>query len=177
MTDLSSDQIFPRAAPAGDLETPRLRLHAVNLAEAHRISARQADASDTWADDYPFEGDLIAVSNFLRRSAMLGEQQPFGYYRITRTLDGRAIGGIGYKGQPEHGYVELGYGVVPSARGQGYAAEATIALLGVAADHGIVKVIADTSADNIASQSTLLGAGFRLVKTDAELHYFEVLLK
>jgi hypothetical protein len=35
------------------------------------------------------------------------------------------------------------------------------------------RVIADTTLDNIASQRTLIGAGFRLVSTDAEFHRYE----
>jgi RimJ/RimL family protein N-acetyltransferase len=38
-------------------------------------------------------------------------------------------------------------------------------------------VIADTTLDNIASQRTLIRAGFHLVSTDAELHHYEVFLK
>jgi RimJ/RimL family protein N-acetyltransferase len=91
--------------------------------------------------------------------------------------DGRAIGGLGFKGQPDGGCVEIGYGLVPSARGHGHAAEAVIALLTVAADHGLSRVLADTTLDNIASQRTLIRAGFRLVSTDAELRRYEVLLK
>ena len=64
---------------------------------------------------------------------------PFGYYRITRLADGRAIGGLGFKGQPDGGCVEIGYGLAPSARGHGYAAEAVIALLTVAADQGCTR--------------------------------------
>jgi RimJ/RimL family protein N-acetyltransferase len=67
--------------------------------------------------------------------------------------------------------------LAPSARGHGNAAEAVIALLAVAADHGLFKVIADTTLDNLASQRTLTRAGFSLVRTDAELHYYEVILK
>jgi RimJ/RimL family protein N-acetyltransferase len=37
-------------------------------------------------------------------------------------------------------------------------------------------VIADTARDNLASQRALIRAGFRLVGTDGELHYFEALL-
>jgi RimJ/RimL family protein N-acetyltransferase len=47
----------------------------------------------------------------------------------------------------------------------------------VAADHGLSRVLADTTLDNIASQRTLIRAGFRLVSTDAELRRYEVLLK
>ena len=159
-----------------DVRTPRLQLHAIDVAEAERIVARSPGPADAWSDDFPFEGDVGAVRGFLGATAALGEQRPFGYYRITRLADGRAIGGIGFKGQPDGGVVEIGYGLAPSARGHGYAAEAVIALLTVAADHGLSRVIADTTLDNIASQRTLIRAGFRLVRTDAELHHYEVLL-
>jgi RimJ/RimL family protein N-acetyltransferase len=160
-----------------DVRTSRLILHAIDVAEAERIVARSAGPADAWAGDFPFEGDVGAVGSFLRATAALGEQRPFGYYRITRLSDGRAVGGIGFKGQPDGGCVEIGYGLAPSARGHGYAAEAVMTLLTVAADHGLFRVIADTTLDNIASQRTLTRAGFRLVSTDAELHHYEVLLK
>ena len=93
-----------------------------------------------------------------------------------RLADWRAVGGIGFKGRPDDGCVEIGYGLAQSARGDGYAAEAVIALLAIAADHGLSEVIADTTPDNVASQQTLIRAGFRLVGTDAESHHYEVLL-
>jgi RimJ/RimL family protein N-acetyltransferase len=116
------------------------------------------------------------VGGFLGATAAHGEQRPFGYYRITRLADGRAVGGIGFKGRPDGGCVEIGYGLAPSARGQGYAAEAVAALLAMAADHGLSRVIADTTLDNVASQRTLIRAGFRLVGSDGELHHYEALL-
>jgi RimJ/RimL family protein N-acetyltransferase len=155
-----------------DLRTSRLQLHAIDVEEGERIVARSAGPADAWADDFPFEGDVVAVGGFLRATAERGDQRPFGYYRITRLADGRAVGGIGFKGQPDSGCVEIGYGLAPSARGHGYAAEAVVALLAVAADHGLSKVIADTTLDNIASQRTLIRAGFRLVGTDGELHHY-----
>ena len=128
-----------------DVRTARLQLHAIDVAEGERIVARSVGPADNWADDYPFEGDLGAVGGFLRASAMHGEQRPFGHYRISRLADGLAIGGLGFKGQPEGGCVEIGYGLSPSARGHGYAAEALIALLTEAADHGLSAVSADTT--------------------------------
>ncbi len=160
-----------------DINTSRLQLHAIDVAEAERIVAGIAGNDDVWADDYPFEGDVGAVGGFLRASAMHGEQRPFGYYRITRLSDGRAIGGIGFKGQPDSGCVEIGYGLVPSARGHGYTSEAVMALMTIAATHGLSKVIADTTLENIASQRTLVRAGFSLTGTDAEYHHYEVLLR
>jgi RimJ/RimL family protein N-acetyltransferase len=160
-----------------DIRTTRLQLHAIDVAEAERIAGRSASPDDAWAEDFPFEGDVAAVGGFLRATDAYGEQRPFGYYRISRVADGRAIGGLGFKGQPDGGCVEIGYGLAPSARGNGYAAEALIALLTVASDHGLSRVIADTTLDNIASQRTLIRAGFRLVGTDAERHRYELLLK
>lgn len=160
-----------------DIRTSRLQLHAIDVAEAERIVARSAGPADAWADDFPFDGDVGAVGGFLRATVALGEQRPFGYYRVTRLSDGQAVGGVGFKGQPDGGCVEIGYGLAPSARGHGYAAEAVIALLSVAADQGLSRVIADTALDNIASQRTLVRSGFRLVRTDAHLHYYELLLE
>jgi len=158
-----------------DLSTLRLQLHAVDVAEAERIVARSPGPTDAWAEDYPFEGDLGALEGFLRASAR-EDQQPFGYYRITRLIDGRAIGGVGFKGQPDSGSGEIGYGLAPSARGHGYTAEAVTAVLTMAAEHGVSKVIADTTLANIASQKTLTRSGFHLLRTDDSLNYYEALL-
>lgn len=159
-----------------ELRTPRLRLQAIDTAEGGRIVARRAGTGDLWADDYPFEGDVNGVTAFLRASAAQGDQRPFGHYRISRASDGKAIGGIGFKGQPVDGCVEVGYGLAPSARGHGYAAEALAALLGVAADQGLTRVVADTTGDNVASQRTLERAGFRRLRIDGELYFYEALI-
>lgn len=164
------------AATVTELHTPRLTLHAIDTAEGERIVARQAATGDVWADDFPFDGDVIGVTAFLRASAH-GDQQPFGHYRITRKADGQAIGGIGFKGQPHNGCAEIGYGLAPSARGQGFAAEAVTALLTVAADHGVSRVVADTDKGNIASRRTLERAGFRRSGANGELCLYEVLLE
>jgi RimJ/RimL family protein N-acetyltransferase len=158
-----------------DIRTSRLQLHAIDVAEGRRIAARAPGPADAWAEDYPFDGDLGAVGSFLRAAAT-GDPRPFGYYRITRLTDGLAIGGIGFKGRPAGGCVEIGYGLAPSGRGSGYAAEAAVALLGLAAHHGMTRVVAATTPDNVASMRTLVRVGFRLVTTDGELCHYEVLL-
>jgi RimJ/RimL family protein N-acetyltransferase len=154
-----------------DVGTSRLQLHAIDVAEGERIVARSPGPADAWVDDFPFEGDVGAVGGFLRVTAERGEQRPFGYYRITRLADGLAVGGVGFKGQPNDGCVEIGYGLAPSARGHGYAAQAVAALLAIAVNHGLSKVVADTALDNVASHRTLVRAGFLLARSDGELHY------
>lgn len=168
---LGSHCCFAGAMP--DVRTFRLELHAVDVEEGARIVARRAGPDDAWADDFPFDGDVVGASAYLQATDTGGEQRPFGYYRISRLADGKAIGGIGFKGRPDLGSVEIGYGLAPSARGHGYAVEAVLALLAIAADNGLSRVAAHTTADNIASQRTLLRAGFRLTATDGDLHVYE----
>jgi RimJ/RimL family protein N-acetyltransferase len=163
-------------SPVTELHTPRLSLYAIDAEEGERIVGRRAGPGDAWAEDFPFDGDVIGVTAFLRATAAHGDQRPFGHYRITRTTDGKAIGGIGFKGQPADGCVEVGYGLSPSARGHGYAAEALGALLNVAHDHGLSRVVADTTGDNVASQRTLERAGFRHTGTNGDVYLYELLL-
>jgi len=160
-----------------DVETARLILHPIDEAEGSRIRDRQPSAEDGWADGYPFEGDLAAVDGFLRASEQHGEQRPFGYYQIVRQSDRLAIGGMGFIGPPADGTVEVGYGLLASSRGHGYAAEALVALIAIAAEHGVVRIRADTTRDNIASQRTLEHAGFDEVAADDELCHYELRLR
>lgn len=159
-----------------DTRTPRLLLHPIDLAEGERIVARTAGPTDVWAHDFPPGGDIGAVAAFLRATTAHGEQRPFGYYLISRLADGLAVGGIGFKGRPQGGSAEIGYGLAPSGRGHRYAAEAIAALLDIAARQGVTKVVASTTPDNIASKRTLVGAGFGLVRSDDELDHHEALL-
>jgi RimJ/RimL family protein N-acetyltransferase len=164
------------AATARRLATARGRhvsLHAVDVAEAERIRDNRPTATDSWSPGYPFEGDREAVEAFLAASAAHGDQQPFGYYRITRLNDGLTVGGIGFLGPPDaHGRVEVGFGLIPAARGQGYAREALDALLQLAREHGVREVRADTALGNVASQRTLLGAGFVEQGADTQLRHY-----
>ncbi|TQM64919.1 GNAT family N-acetyltransferase [Humibacillus xanthopallidus] len=152
-----------------DLQTERLTLRPVEIDEAERIVARRPGPEDSWASDFPFDGDVMGATMFLRATAAHGEQRPFGHYLIIRTSDGQAIGGIGFKGQPAGGTVEIGYGLAPSGRGHGFAAEAARALVGVARAHGVSRVVADTDKDNVPSQLTLERAGFTRVGSSESL--------
>jgi len=158
------------------LRADRLALHPIDTDEGERIVARPPAEVDNWAPDFPFDGDVTGATMFLRATAEHGEQRPFGFYRITRAADGLAIGGIGFKGQPQGGRVEVGYGLAPSAQGRGYAAEALTALVSVAADHGLTQVIAHTDKDNIASQRTLEHAGFVRIGSEHGLCLYELAL-
>lgn len=159
-----------------DSHTARLSLHPIDELEARHIHGRAPQSGDAWAADYPFEGDLAATHSFLRATVLNGEQRPFGYYQIRRQSDGLAVGGVGFKGQPDGGVVEIGYGLAPSARGHGYATEALRALMQIAAGLGVTTIRADTEIDNVASQRTLEHASFHRFRADSELCYYEALV-
>lgn len=162
------------AGPVTDLRTDRLILRPLDAAGAERIVARHPGPHDTWAPDYPFEGDVIGATVFLRATTEHGDQRPFGHYVIIRAEDGQAIGGIGFKGQPHHGTGEIGFGLAPSGRGNGFAAEAARAMVAFAREQGLSSVVADTERHNTASQRTLEQAGFAKTGTDGELVLYAI---
>ncbi|MFJ3175606.1 GNAT family N-acetyltransferase [Streptomyces roseus] len=104
-----------------------------------------------------------------------GDPAPFGAYEIRRRRDGLTIGGAGFHGPADAaGVVTVGYGLVPAARGHGYAAEALRALLGHARAHGASGVAGDADRENTASHRVMAAAGMRLVGEDERLRYYAV---
>jgi RimJ/RimL family protein N-acetyltransferase len=132
-----------------------------------------------WADDYPAEGDVVIAGLLFRAgpAAWPGANQAWGHRQVVERDTGLVVGGIGFAGPPgARGEVELGYGIVPSRQGRGYATEAVAAMLAVAwADPAVEAVVASTATGNLASQRVLQKAGFRPVgrtaDQDAELRY------
>lgn len=75
-----------------------------------------------------------------------------------------AIGTLGTKGGPDpEGAVEIGYGLIPSARGRGFMTEAVAAMLTELREVGIRRVTAETDPDNTASHRVLERCGFARV--------------
>jgi RimJ/RimL family protein N-acetyltransferase len=154
------------------LATERLVLESITPALAGRIVAGAPIAGDApWHPEYPWIDELDP----LRMLARLDAPDPvFTMYQVRTRDDGLAVGGIGLFGRPDaEGRVELGYGLVPSARGRGLATEALRAVVRLAAEHGARTLAADTEPANAASQHVLLAAGFAEVRRDAELVLFE----
>ncbi|MGW1636373.1 GNAT family N-acetyltransferase [Streptomyces lavendulae] len=173
----------------GDLVTARLVLHPMTGDEAGRLVAGGPPRGARWAPGYPADGDVVAAERFLRTLADTGDPGPFGTYEIRRREDGAAIGGAGFHGPADaHGRVTIGYGLVPSARGRGYASEALRALLACARAHGVtcVRGLAcarahgvtcvrgDADHENTASHRVMTAAGMRPVGEDERVRYFEI---
>ncbi len=115
-----------------------------------------------WAEDGPFEGTRFAAGMVATAYAEGSYRPGWGPYAVVRTQDRRAIGGIGFHAAPDaDGHAEVGYDLVPSARGNGYATEA---LQGLAAwafgQPGLTVLHASVDEDNAPSHAVLLRAGF-----------------
>jgi GNAT superfamily N-acetyltransferase len=155
--------------------TARLLLHPMTVDEAERVVARTPLAGDDWAEGYPGDGDVRACTGFLRGVAERGGPGVFGVYRIRLLDTGVAVGGIGFHGPPDaEGFVTVGYGVVPSVRGKGYATEALRALVGVAREAGAAGVKGDADLANTASHRVMEGAGLRPGGGSRTLRHFRL---
>ena len=160
---------------AGDLVTQRLVLHRLSAGEARELAAGTPGERPSWWDpDYPMDGDVSAARRFLRCCAQADGPPHPGAYEIRRRDDGRAIGGVDFHGPAgPDGSVTVGYGLVPSARGHGYATEALRAVLAFARQTGIARVKGDADHDNLASQRVMTAAGMRPVGQDDRVRYYE----
>lgn len=81
---------------------------------------------------------------------------------IIQKKDGTRIGDINHRGGTAHSPMEIGYALVPSERGQGYATEAIQILVDyLFLTRDIPRIQATTLTANRASQRVLEKAGFR----------------
>ena len=122
----------------------------------------------------PGEYDREALEFFTARLLAEGPAALgwYNWYAITIGADGRRqalVAGAGYLGPPADGIVELGYSVVPEARGRGFATEMVqaLALRALSVD-GVRKVIAHTLESNMTSQGVLQRSGFMRAGPGAE---------
>ncbi len=142
------------------IESSRLLLVPFTLEHARAVLAGSRTAD--WAPDYPSEGDVVVAG--LIDAGGVEVQSPFGFMNIIERETGQVVGGIGFKGQPVDGDVEIGYGLAPGAQGRGLATEAVRAVTEFAfASEQVQRVLADTSQGNRASHEVLLRAGFEML--------------
>jgi RimJ/RimL family protein N-acetyltransferase len=80
---------------------------------------------------------------------------------IVKRGDPRPVGSCSFKTSPRDGVVEIGYGVGEAYRGRGFATQAVALLLAEAfSQRGVSRVLAETSAGNVASQRVVERNGF-----------------
>ncbi|MEZ8447659.1 GNAT family N-acetyltransferase [Vibrio splendidus] len=123
---------------------------------------------------------LLGNADFMAFSptgAMTPEQADMRFEELVSTFQNKGIGKfcvverttgelVGYCGIESFNYkgesvVELGYRLKVSARGKGYAFEASSAVLSFVSQIGYTKILALTEPENMPSQHILLKLGFQ----------------
>jgi GNAT superfamily N-acetyltransferase len=127
-----------------------------------------------WAGGGPEEGTRFAGGMVVKAREAGTYRSGWGPYAIVRASDRRAVGGIGFHGAPgPDGGAEIGYDLVKSARGHGYATEALRALAAWAFAQPELKLLrATVDHDNAPSHAVLTRAGFQQTGSiDEHVHY------
>ena len=113
-----------------------------------------------WAEDYPTEGDMVVAGVIGEAGQYYAENAVLGVYQVRLASTGDAVGGIGFLSAARDGEAEVGYGLARSAQGYGLATEALAAVVELAHDTDVERVVALTEADNLASHGVLRRCGF-----------------
>ncbi|WP_367322293.1 GNAT family N-acetyltransferase [Streptomyces sp. HUAS ZL42] len=151
------------------LPADRLTLEGVTPAAAADLQAG-GDGGFEWIEGGPFEGTREAAGMAVKAYEAGVHRPEFGLFVLVRHDDGRAIGGIGFHGAPdEDGRAEVGYDLVESARGHGYATEAlrTLSQWALARDD-VRTLLATIEHDNAPSQRVVARAGFTRATVEQE---------
>ena len=143
--------------------TARLVLEALTTDEAAAIRAGDRTGR-CWSADYPSEGDRVVAAVVGEAGDQYDEAAALGPLQIRLAGSCEAVGGVGFLSAPDaDGVAEIGYGLVESVRGLGYATEAVSAVIGWAAAHGVSAVEAMADPGNTASHHVLERCGFEHV--------------
>ncbi|MGW1835522.1 GNAT family N-acetyltransferase [Streptomyces sp. NPDC002067] len=166
MTSSSSSS----SAPV-ELITDRLVLRLWCPAEAAAVIDNTA--SPFWADGFPAEGDRVIAGLLEQDPGRLDER--YGQRLIIERDTGLMVGSIGLFRPPGEGALEIGYGIVASRRGRGYATEAAGAFARFALTApGVHTVFADAALANPASVRVLEKAGFRRWSAEEGMARFRI---
>ena len=144
------------------LSNERVRLAPITPRLARAMLQGRPDPDLPWEEGFPLPSVRGALERIVTAEGTGHDLQPFFAYVIVRRSDGLAVGDAGFHGPPtEDGEVEIGYALVPSARGTGLAREATALLVEWArAQPGVRSVAARVERSNVPSRRLLERLGF-----------------
>lgn len=126
------------------------------------LDSVEALARGDWPFEEPRLEGAMLPADFMREAMLpIACQMPknFGHIAI---VDGQVAGMGSFKGPVVEGEVEIGYGVAPSARGQGVATLLAQGLTHDALAMGAKCVVAHTNPENSASIRVLQKSAFLL---------------
>jgi [ribosomal protein S5]-alanine N-acetyltransferase len=151
--------------------TPELAADALRdkTAAAKRINA---DIPPGWPPSDLLDFLPYYVRDLKRDSSLVG----WGIWVIVHNIGRVVIGDIGFKGKPENGTIEIGYGILPAYQQQGYATEASRALIAWAwMQPDVERVTAACLDTNAASRRVLEKIGMRRTGKSGGLIYWEIM--
>jgi RimJ/RimL family protein N-acetyltransferase len=137
-----------------ELRSDRVRLVPIDRGLMRAFLAGVPTPDLAWERGFPASTLLPFLQQIARDESLLGA---FYAYVIVRQSDGHAVGDVGFRGPPgSDGRVEIGYALVPAARGEGLATEAVGLLADWAREQpGVDAVTARVDPENDASQRLL----------------------
>ncbi|MBQ7637438.1 MAG: GNAT family N-acetyltransferase [Clostridia bacterium] len=142
------------------LETERLFVYPVENGTMRELINNETDAQLKQAYSEMLEGCLKDPENRIWSAVWFIE--PKG-------SPGVIAGDLSFKGPPDDGAVEIGYGLREGFCKKGYMTEAVKAVCGWAfSQNGVLRVEAETDPDNLASQKVLASCGFAPAGTYGE---------
>ena len=97
-----------------------------------------------------------------------GADPAWNTYLFVHVGDRALLGLGGFKGPPTDGTVEIGYGIAPEYRHQGYATEGAELLIEIARAAGVTTVIAHTLSEPNFSTRVLTTLGFSQTSTASD---------
>ncbi|MFJ8670114.1 GNAT family N-acetyltransferase [Streptomyces sp. NPDC093600] len=160
----------PSSSAHADVVTKRLVLRPWTMSEATAVL--DDTRSPHWADDFPADGDRVVAGLFDQYPDWLGA---YGHRLIIERDSGLVVGSIGLFWPPIEGVLEIGYGIVASRRGRGYAPEATQALAEFALTAPDVHTVsANVELSNTSSVRVLDKAGFHRWATEENVVTFTI---
>ena len=138
------------------MHTQRLTLRFVREGDVETLTAYRNDpevnALQDWDLPYPAE----RARKLVARHEGLTDVAPGGHNQIAIEFDGELVGDVYVGIHEEGGVADIGFTLIPSAQGRGIAHEAVSALIEHLIErHGIHRIVAELSKDNLASARLL----------------------
>jgi ribosomal-protein-alanine N-acetyltransferase len=156
---------FARRTLAMQIETERLRIRSLKIADAAPLAAVWSDPEVTRHMGGP--RDFVAIRQGLKEDAQAGDQAVIDLWTVVEKASGQVIGHCGFleKDVDDQAEIELIYVFASDVWGKGYATEAALALR----DHafhrlGLRRFIALIEPGNPASARVAEKIGMQLEK-------------
>jgi RimJ/RimL family protein N-acetyltransferase len=123
------------------LETERLSLRELETTDVDGLAEVLSDPVSMQFYPAPFDRDGVVA--WIGRAQASYAKNGFGLWAVTHRADGRFLGDCGPMLQPVEGLLipEIGYHIVPSEQGRGYATEAARACLAWVFEHEAFDIV------------------------------------